>query len=98
MLTGFLIGFHSPSQRTEAYVQNVAVHPAERRTGLARRMYDEFFDQAIADGRIVVRAITSPSNQQSIDFHRRMGFAVTGPITDYNGPDRDVVVFSRSLR
>jgi ribosomal protein S18 acetylase RimI-like enzyme len=96
-ITGFLVGFHSPSEPTEAYIHYVAVHPAERRSGLARRMYSGFFDHAIAEGRTVVRAITSPSNEQSIEFHRHMGFTVTGPATDYNGPGRDMVLFSRWL-
>lgn len=96
-IAGFLIGFHSPSQRTEAYIHYVAVHPDERRSGLARRMYVEFFDRAAVAGRSVVRAITSPSNEQSVEFHRRMGFTVTGPATDYNGPGHSVMLFTRSL-
>ena len=96
-IKGFLIGFHSPSQLAEAYIHYVAVHPADRRSGLARRMYNGFFDHAVAEGRTVVRAITSPSNEQSIGFHRRMGFTVTEPATDHNGPGRDMVLFSRAL-
>lgn len=77
-LVGFLVGFHSPSQPTEAYIHYVGVDPAERRSGIARCMYDQFANRAVSDERKSLRAITSAGNQQSIDFHRRMGFQVTG--------------------
>jgi len=35
------------------------VHPAQRGTGVARRLYERFFDLAAADGRTVVRAVTA---------------------------------------
>lgn len=96
-LVAFLVGFHSPSQPAEAYIHYVAVHPAERGSGMARGLYERFFREALADGRRTVRAVTSPANEQSVEFHRRMGFTVAGPVADYNGPGRDMVVFTRSL-
>lgn len=33
-----------------------------------------------------MRAITSPDNERSIAFYRSLGFAVTGPHQDYDGP------------
>jgi hypothetical protein len=41
--------------------------------------------------------VTAPVNSGSIAFHRSMGFAVAGPVIDYNGPGRDLVVFERAL-
>jgi ribosomal protein S18 acetylase RimI-like enzyme len=96
-MTGFLVGFVSPSAPGEAYIHYVAVRPEHRGRGLARRLYDAFHDQARERGCRVVRAITSPGNETSIAFHRRMGFDVRGPVRDYNGPGRDMVVFARSL-
>jgi L-amino acid N-acyltransferase YncA len=52
---------------------------------------------ARADGRTVVSAITAPVNATSIAFHRSMGFEVTGPVADYEGPGRDYIVFRRPL-
>ncbi|MEV0620744.1 N-acetyltransferase [Nonomuraea sp. NPDC050404] len=96
-MTGFLIGFLSPSLSDEAYIHFVGVHPGERKSGLARTMYERFFDLAREDGRRVVRAITAPVNETSIAFHRRMGFEVTGPVPGYNGTGTTSVTFTRPL-
>jgi ribosomal protein S18 acetylase RimI-like enzyme len=94
---GFLIGILSPSRPDEAYIHFVGVAPAERRSGLAGLLYADFFDMARRDGRRVVKAITGPVNVGSIAFHQRMGFSVTGPIPDYDGPGNDRMVFRREL-
>jgi predicted GNAT superfamily acetyltransferase len=96
-LAGFLIGFLSPSQPREAYIHFAGVAPAWRRTGLARRLYEQFFDHARTDGRTIFEAITSPENGASIAFHRAMGFTVSDPIEDYDGPSLDRVVFVREI-
>ena len=71
------------------------VGPAWRRAGLARRLYEQFFERARQDGRTVVKAITSAGNDRSIAFHRAMGFTDSEPIKDYDGPSLDRVVFVR---
>jgi L-amino acid N-acyltransferase YncA len=96
-LVAFLIGILSPAQPQHAYIHFVGVAPTARQAGLGRRLYEEFFALARADGRRVVGAVTAPANAGSIAFHRSMGFAVTGPVPDYNGPGRDFVVFERPL-
>jgi ribosomal protein S18 acetylase RimI-like enzyme len=96
-LAGFLIGFLSPSKPQEAYIHFAGVAPAWRRTGLAHRLYEQFFDRARRDGRTVVEAITSPQNATSIAFHRAMGFTVSDPVKDYDGPSLDRVVFVREI-
>jgi ribosomal protein S18 acetylase RimI-like enzyme len=93
----FLIGILSPSQPDRAYIHFVGVSPAARGGGLARQLYEEFFALARTDGRHVVNAITAPVNHGSVAFHRAMGFTVTGPVADYEGPGRDYMVFERSL-
>jgi ribosomal protein S18 acetylase RimI-like enzyme len=93
----FLVGILSPSLPAEAYIHFVGVSPAARQLGLARRLYEEFMTMARADGRRVVKAITAPVNSASIAFHRALGFTVTGPVADYDGPGRDYVVFERAL-
>lgn len=96
-MTGFLVGFISPSSPDEAYIHYVATDPAQRQAGLARRLYEQFFDRARRQACKSVRAITSPANAASIAFHRRMGFEVSGPVRDYNGSGRDMVTFNRTL-
>jgi len=93
----FLIGILSPAQPRRAYIHFVGVAPHARRAGLGRRLYEEFFAVARADGRRVVSAVTAQANAGSIAFHRSMGFEVTGPVPDYNGPGRDFITFERPL-
>ena len=96
-LAGFLIGFLSPSLPDEAYIHFVGVHPGHRRGGLARVLYERFFALAAADGRTVVRAVTSPVNARSIAFHTALGFAVSDPTPGYDGPGDVKVRFDRPL-
>jgi ribosomal protein S18 acetylase RimI-like enzyme len=93
----FLCGILSPSDSDRAYIHFVGVAPAARQRGLGRQLYDEFFRIARADGRSVVSAVTSPVNARSIAFHESMGFTVTGPVPNYHGPGRDLIVFERGL-
>jgi len=75
----------------------VGVAPAQRRSSLGRQLYATFLELATADGRRVVRAVTSPVNEASIAFHRRLGFAVRGPVSGHNGPGTELMVFERHL-
>lgn len=96
-LAGFLVGFHSPARPEVSYVHFAAVAPGHRRTGLARGLYRRFTDTARADGGSLVRAVTSPENERSIAFHSAIGFAVTGPHADHDGPGVDRMVFELRL-
>ncbi|MGW4793798.1 N-acetyltransferase family protein [Nonomuraea sp. NPDC004297] len=96
-LAGFLIGILSPSLPHEAYIHFVGVSPGARKSGLARTMYERFFDLARDDGRRVVKAVTAPVNATSIAFHSRMGFEADGPLPGYNGPGTTLVTFTRTL-
>jgi GNAT superfamily N-acetyltransferase len=105
-LVAFLAGFLSQTDPRTAYIHFVGVAPEERRTGVARALYVRFFEVARAGGRSVVRCVTSPVNEGSIAFHRRMGFRlVPGDVDrdgvpihrDYDGPGEDRVVFERGL-
>ena len=96
-MIGFLVGFVSPSEPDEAYIHYVAVDPARRKDGVARHLYDQFVERARRQGCKVARAITSPTNEPSIAFHRRMGFEASSAVRDYNGPGRDMITFTREL-
>jgi len=96
-LAGFVVAFVSPAQPDCGYVQFAGVRPDQRRSGLARRLYEEFADQAGRQGCTELRAITAPDNVSSIRFHRSLGFEVSDPVPDYNGRDRPMVTFSRQL-
>jgi ribosomal protein S18 acetylase RimI-like enzyme len=93
----FLIGIFSPSEADRAYIHFVGVAPDVRRSGYGRLLYEEFFRLAKADGRRTVSAITAPVNLRSADFHRALGFRVSGPVDEYNGPGHPMLVFERAL-
>jgi len=93
----FLVGILSPSDAVHSYIHFVGVSPAVRGRGYARLLYEEFFRIARTDGRTVVSAITAVANAGSVAFHRALGFSVTGPVEDYNGPGRPMLVFERVL-
>jgi ribosomal protein S18 acetylase RimI-like enzyme len=96
-LAGFLVGFLSPSLPDAAYIHFVGVAPDQRRTGLARELYQRFFALAARNGRTVVRAVTAPVNERSIAFHTALGFTVTEPIPGYDGLGDVKVCFERRL-
>lgn len=96
-LAAFLIALISPSQSRLAYVHFVGVRPDHRRGGLARGLYEDFARQAQEQGCTELGAITAPSNTGSIRFHQGLGFNVTAPVADYNGPGRPMVTFLRQL-
>jgi GNAT superfamily N-acetyltransferase len=93
----FLIGIMSPSAADCAYIHFVGVAPGVRKLGYARLLYAEFFRLARSDGRTSVSAITAPVNLRSAEFHQAMGFTVSGPVADYDGPGRHKLVFERAL-
>ena len=95
-LEAFLVGFLSPARPDEAYIHFVGVRPGCRRSGLARALYERFFELARAGGRTSVRCVTSPANEGSVAFHRRLGFDAEH-VTAYDGPGADRVVFEKRL-
>jgi len=82
-IVGFLCGFRSQTHEEEAYVHFVGVDPERRGDGIARALYERFFE-AVAP-RTVVRAVTSPVNERSVAFHRALGFEVERVDDDYDG-------------
>ena len=105
MLAGFLIGFRSSSSPGTAYIHFVGIRPDLRGRGLARTLYERFFDDMRASGCRRVDAITGPGNRRSQEFHRAMGFTATGDTTidgvaawrDYDGPGEHRVGFTRAI-
>lgn len=104
-VAAYLFGFISQTGPI-GYVHLVAVRRQYRRHGLAGVLYGHFSDVARAKGCLALKAITTPSNDVSIAFHKRMGMVIIGTtmregvnvIKDYAGPGNDRVVFHKSLQ
>jgi len=105
-IVGFVTGFVSQTFPDEAYIHFVGVHPAFRKDGLARALYERFFATVQNLGCRSVRCVTSPVNKCSISFHRRMGFCAEDgekfagdiPVSEgYDGRGEGRVLFYRVL-
>jgi predicted GNAT superfamily acetyltransferase len=96
-LAGFLCGFLSQTYPDQAYVHFVGVAPDRRGDGLARDLYERFFEAARAAGRSSVRCVTSPVNTGSIAFHTKLGFEIEAEVEGYDGPDGSRVLLRRAL-
>lgn len=104
-LAGFLIGFISQSRPEVGYIHFVGVRPDQRGVGLARTLYEKFFEEARSHGCSRVEAATSILNLRSQDFHRAMGFKFEGDTDfdgalgwfDYDGPEQHRVSFVREV-
>jgi ribosomal protein S18 acetylase RimI-like enzyme len=96
-LAGFLCGFLSQTDSEEAYIHFVGVSPEHRGEGIGRTLYERFFDEVRAQGRSVVRCVTSPANEESAAFHEALGFAVDRVAKDYDGPGEDRVLLVKQL-
>jgi pimeloyl-ACP methyl ester carboxylesterase/GNAT superfamily N-acetyltransferase len=96
-LVAFLIGFLSQSQSHTAYIHFVGVNPDYRKHHIGQALYDRFFALARVRGAHEVHAITGTVNTGSQAFHARMGFKVSEPIPDYDGPGDDRVTMKRKL-
>jgi ribosomal protein S18 acetylase RimI-like enzyme len=107
-IQAFLLGFLSQVDASQAYIHLVAVDPPAQRQGLAKHLYEKFFETVRSMGVRNVRLIINPDNATSLAFHKKLGFQpdlhgdtieVDGVTTvkDYNGPGLHMVPFSRTL-
>jgi ribosomal protein S18 acetylase RimI-like enzyme len=96
-LAGFLCGFLSQSHEDEAYIHFVGVDPERRGEGVGAALYERFFEEVRAQGRSVVRCVTSPANEGSVGFHEALGFEVDRVVPDYDGPGEDRVLLVKRL-
>jgi ribosomal protein S18 acetylase RimI-like enzyme len=96
-LLGFLCGFLSQTNSEEAYIHFMGVSPEHRGEGIGRALYERFFEEVRAEGRTLVRCVTSPLNEESVAFHEALGFAVDRVAKDYDGPGEDRVLLAKRL-
>ena len=94
-VAAYLFGMIVTTKR-RGYVHAVAVREDQRGLGAARRLYEAFTRFAIARDCTSIKAITTPTNSESIAFHESLGMR-SEEIADYGGPGQTRIVFSRDL-
>ncbi len=94
-IAGYLLGFVAPTG--DGYIHFVAVRDDARGLGLGRRLYETFTAAAVERGATALKAITSPGNEGSTAFHRRMGFTQMTLEEDYAGSGRTRIIMRRPL-
>lgn len=100
----YLFGFLSQTEQA-GYIHLMAVRQDYRKQGLGRALYRRFEQYAIEHGCRSLKAITSPVNSLSINFHRSIGMMPPGEhsdndipsVRDYAGPGKDRVVFMKKI-
>jgi GNAT superfamily N-acetyltransferase len=103
-VVAYLFGFVSQTEPV-GYVHTVAVRLSARRRGLAQQLFGHFVEFARRQGCKQVKAITTPSNLDSIAFHKSLGMQLLGEanidgipvLPDYAGRGAPRVVFWKSI-
>ena len=76
---GEVIGFAVSMQvLDEASLLTIGVRPDQQRKGLGRRLVEQVFDHAAAQGAAVLFLEVRKSNKGARSLYRRMGFVETG--------------------
>ncbi|MFA7247149.1 MAG: GNAT family N-acetyltransferase, partial [Dehalococcoidia bacterium] len=98
-VVAYLFGFISQTEPT-GYINLLAVRQDYRRQGLGKKLYYHFEQYAMKRDCLRLKAITSPVNTLSVNFHRNIGMRPVGEmgptgvptIKDYAGPGKDRIV------
>jgi ribosomal protein S18 acetylase RimI-like enzyme len=94
-IAGYLLGFVAPPG--DGYIHFVAVRDDSRTLGLGRALYGTFEKAARERGAVALKAITSPENESSVAFHKRVGFTEMIRVEDYGGSGRTRIVMRKPL-
>lgn len=100
----YLFGFLSQTEQT-GYVHLIGVRKSHQNKGLGKMLYNHFIAYLKNIGIQNLKAITTPTNEKSINFHLSLGMQMTGieneygikVIKDYSGLGQDRVVFKKEL-
>ena len=100
----YLFGFISQTEQT-GYIHLIGVRQNHQNKGLGKLLYRHFIDYLKNIGIQNLKAITTPANEKSINFHLSIGMQMTGietenqikVIKDYSGIGQDRVVFKMKL-
>lgn len=103
-VVAYLFGFLSQTSKT-GYIHLIGVRQSFQNRGLGTLLYDHFAKYAKRRGCNKLKAITTPTNNLSISFHKKIGMTLLGEkgngdievVKDYSGPRQDRVVFEKLI-
>lgn len=101
----YLFGFFSHSL-DRFYIHLVAVRDSHRSRGLAAALYEHVEVLCLQRSVYEMKAITPPFNTLSHDFHKALGFELSGSADDngvpyepnYGGSGRNMTIMRKQLR
>lgn len=94
-VVGFLLGLAVPKTGV-GYVHLVGIDPNARRHGVGKSLYQHFEAACRRTGFKQIKAIGMVGHEASWKFHSALGFEAR-EISDYAGPGRARMVFTKSL-
>lgn len=103
-VVAYLFGLFSQTEQT-GYIHLIGVRKHYQGKGLGKMLYANFETIARQHGCSKLKAITTPGNQASIRFHKKIGMRLLGEknadgievIKDYAAPGQDRVVFEKEI-
>jgi len=105
IVIAYLFGFFSQTAHT-GYVHLIAVREKYQKQGLGKLLYDKFIQLSKSQGMQKIKAITTPTNMKSIEFHQKtIGMTLLGSpnqdgvnvVRNYSGINMDRVVFEKVI-
>lgn len=100
----YLFGFLSQKEAI-GYVHLIGVRQNFQRKGLGKKLYNHFIETLKQKDIYEIKAITTPTNEKSINFHLGLGMTMTGVenengtkvVQNYSGIGQDRVVFKMRI-
>ena len=104
IVCAYLFGFYSQTKPI-GYVHLIAVRNGYKKKGLATKLYNHFIELAKNNNCKQIKATTSPTNLESINFHKNIGMKLIGKDKigeinvelNYSGPGGHRVIFIKDI-
>lgn len=89
-------GMHTPAG--DCYIDNIAVFPEFRGTGVGRELLAALIDEAVKTGGSFISLEVRPSNEIAVSLYQSMGFAEAGRRKKfYQNPAEDGLILTKIL-
>lgn len=94
-VVAYLFGLIGQRGRS-GYIQLIATRAGYKKQGHATRLHNQFVKHAKSIGCTIIKAVTAPTNRNSMAFHTKMGMTPK-LMNDYGGPGEDRLLFTKPV-